>query len=55
MNRMLIGAAVAAGLAGATMSANAQTLNLMRGVDAPHFDAQRLRLYGGKFHAIPAI
>ena len=41
MDRMLTGFALAAGLAGATMSANAQTLNMMKSIDAPIYDAQR--------------
>ena len=34
-------AMLALGLASATVPATAQTLNVMRGIDAPHFDAQR--------------
>ncbi len=41
MNRMLMGVTLAAGLAGATMCADAQTLNMMKSIDAPHYDAQR--------------
>ena len=40
MNRMLMGIAVV-GLAGAPIFAGAQTLNMMKSIDAPHYDGQR--------------
>ncbi|MBL8674510.1 MAG: hypothetical protein JNL07_06440, partial [Rhodospirillales bacterium] len=40
MLRMVWGALAAAGLLG-TATAGAQTLNMMKAIDAPHYDAQR--------------
>src|SRR5882762_4190997 len=37
----LRGVVVALGVSGAALPAGAQTLNRMKGIDAPHYDAQR--------------
>ena len=44
MIRSLLGAAFAFGIA---TSADAQTLNMMRSIDAPHYDAQRTKMLAG--------
>ena len=41
MNKLLMGVALLAGLAGVPEIACAQTLNMMKSLDAPHYDAQR--------------
>ena len=41
MKACLRGVVVALGLAGASIPAGAQTLNMMKGIDTPHYDAQR--------------
>ncbi|MBV9833935.1 MAG: ABC transporter substrate-binding protein [Alphaproteobacteria bacterium] len=41
MLRCLRGVVVALGLLGASLPSGAQTLNMMKGIDAPHYDAQR--------------
>lgn len=41
MKKLLKASALAAGISLMTAAADAQTLNVMRAIDAPHFDAQR--------------
>ncbi|HJQ58109.1 MAG TPA: ABC transporter substrate-binding protein, partial [Vineibacter sp.] len=41
MRRMMIGAVAALAAAAVTPTAGAQTLRLMKSLDAPHYDAQR--------------